>query len=405
MTQRTVSPINTATTLPQVTVVSGPDLISSMPFLVKFRGLPFKIFAAMLDRTLGDFLCRGYFAAAVKLNFGPSQLTAYYRDDRPYKKDIVAINPYIDRTIKVSGDSYLPLEAFYDPFDRHLIPGTEKFIQSGHARPDLVLVPSMMLLEDLPRFQHLPVFALPETQRPKFEDRLVQLGLDPARWYCCIFYRQPNYKFRGATAYRDVGDRPFEALVNWIIDELGGQVVRIGHPQMRRFAARMGFIDLSVVEDEFMLHAAAASRARFMVVTPSGPAMLPGVFKVPFAMTNAVSILGAWDPDHLLLPRHVFRPDGRRIDIRMLLKRSKWHDAMISEFVRNRGFKLADNTFEELREVTRMLFERTTEHTGWRPPPQPIYVKSSGRYVLPEPYRRPLTIVEFPELAPKTPPT
>lgn len=403
MLKTTKTTVDLATTLPRVTIISGDGHTYAQPFLIKSHRLPSIIFAAMVDRTLGDFLCRNYFAAAIKLNHGRARLTAYYRDDRPYKKDIISLNPYLDRTIRVSGDSHLPIESFYAAADRHNIPGVEGFIRGGHARPDLVLVPSMMMLEDLARFRHMPVFAIPEARRAGLEERLVQHGLDPSRWFACIFYRQPNYKFRGPTHYRDVNDLPFEQLTNWIIDELGGQVVRIGHPQMRRFSAGRGFVDLSMVEDDFMLHAVAVSRARFMVVTPSGPAMLPGVFGVPFAMTNAISILGAWDPSHLLLPRHVFSPSGERLPVQTLMGNALWYDYKIRELTMSGGHELADNTIEELCAVTRMLYDSTTSCVGWREPPKPYRVRGAGAYVVPEPFRRPLTIVEFPDLAPKKP--
>lgn len=402
-TKSTKPSVDVSTTLPAVTIISGDGQAHTQPFLVKSHRTPYTIFAAMLDRTLGDFLCRNYFAAAVKLNHGRALLTGYYRDDRPYKKDIVALNPYLDRTIRVSGESYLPIEAFYAAADRHNIPGVESFIKGGHAQPDIVLVPTMMMLEDLARFRHMPVFAIPEARRVELEERLIRQGLDPNRWYACIFYRQPNYKFRGPTHYRDVNDLPFEHLTNWIIDNLGGQVVRIGHPEMRRFSPGKDFVDLSVVEDDFMLHAAAVSRARFMVVTPSGPAMLPGIFGVPFAMTNAVSILGAWDPSHLLLPRHVFSPSGERLPIQALMQNELWYDHKIRELTMLKGYRLADNTFEELSAITRMLYDATTNCAGWRPPPEPYRVRGVGGYVVPEPFRRRLTVIEFPALAPKKP--
>lgn len=39
-----------------------------------------KIFAAMLDRALGDFLTRNLYAAAVRMLFETVKLTVYYRD-------------------------------------------------------------------------------------------------------------------------------------------------------------------------------------------------------------------------------------------------------------------------------------------------------------------------------------
>jgi putative glycosyltransferase (TIGR04372 family) len=390
----------TATT-PEITIISGTPSEKAPGFADRFSQRPFFILAAMLDRTLGDFLCRSYFAAAVKFNTPRSMLIALYRDDRPYKNAILDINPYLDGTFRIASGSYLPLDAFNVSTDREAVPGIEEFIRHGYCWADQVLVPSMMHLEDFIRFEHLPVFMIPKAKRAGLDERLVMLGLDPHRWYSCIFYREPTYKFRTPTPYRDVGDKAFEEISNWIIDELGGQVVRIGHPQMRRFPARPGFVDLSVLEDEFLLHAAAVSRARFMLATPAGPALLPAIFGVPFALTNAVSPLGAWDKSHLLLPRHILSPDGRRVEIKSMLRKGAWQDHVVRDLIRDKGFTVRDNSFEELREVARMLFEQTTGITGWRQPPEMTAAPIASHYQPRQPIRREVTFVQFPELAAK----
>lgn len=397
-----VPAIDTVTTIPALTVVSAPDRIDHYPFVVKRQKRPFTIFAALLDCALGEFLNCSYFAAAVKLNHGNARLTVYYRTDRPYKDDALAINPYVDRVVKIAGPSVLPIELFYESYDRFHVEQSTNFIRAGHASPDLILTKSMMLTHDLPRFEHYPVFAIPEARRAQVEARLVESGLDPTRWYCCLYYRQGNYKYRGGANYRDVDDKPFEALTAWIIEKLGGQVVRIGHPEMRPFPARPGFVDLSRLENDFLLQAAAMARARFMITTMSGPASVPGMFGVPFAATNAVGILGCWSHDHLLLPRHIFRPDGRRIPLERLLKSGEWNEGHVRYFYR-KGCKLIDNSIDELREITLMLHAQTADTTTWRPPPQMKVIAGDLEYVTPRHYRNNIKIVQFPALTPQIP--
>jgi putative glycosyltransferase (TIGR04372 family) len=170
---------------------------------------------------------------------------------------------------------------------------------------------------------------------------------------------------------------------------------------MRRFTLRPGFVDLSIIENDFLLQAAAISRARFMVTTPAGPALLPSIFGVPFVLTNATSALGAWDKSHLLLPRHIFSPDGRRVKIESMLRKGVWQDHLVRDLVREKGFTVRDNSFEELREVARVLFDQTTTTTGWRPPPEKAEAPSAGNYHPRQPIRREVTLVQFPELAGK----
>lgn len=389
-------------TKPEITILSGNSTEEARGFSDRFSQRPFSILAMALDRALGEFVCRNFFAAAVKFNTPRSVLVILYRGDRPYKDAILDINPYVDGTLDISGAPHIPLDAFNGYGDRDIIPSAEEFVRLGYCWPDQVLVPSMMQLEDFARFVHLPVFSIPKAKRSELDERLIGLGLDPGHWYCCIFYREATYQFRPALSYRDVGDVAFEQLSNWIIDELGGQVVRVGHPQMRRFPARKGFVDLSALENEFLLQAAAVSRARFMVTTPSGPALLPPTFGVPFALTNATCALGAWDRNHLILPRHILSPDGRRVRTESMLRKGAWHDQAVKELVRDKGFTVRDNSFEELREITRMLFTRTAEVVGWRQPPEKAEPLATSHYQPRQPIIREATLVQFPELAAKS---
>ena len=384
------------------------DLVSSLPgagprlFQKRGRDRPVKIFAAALDRTLGDFLTRGIYAAAVKMHYANARLALYYRDDRPYKRDLVAINPYIDQKIVIAGDRATPLDVFYPHPDRADIPGTRDFIKIGLADPDIVLTPSMMVVEDLLRFDRHPIFRIPEDRVSELSDRLVGLGLDPNRWFCCLFYRQPNYDGRGATTYRDVDDRPFEALARHIIGDLGGQVVRLGHPGMRSFDIGPGFVDLSRLKNEFMVQAMAVSRARFMVTTSSGPAHLPGAFDVPYVVTNSLSIWGVWTPAGMIMPNHLFDETGKRFDIRELAAMGALNWGSVRHFTKNRGCRLVENSFEELRAVTDLLWSRSSDCPSWRPPAPVPMPAPTNRIDFLQPYCRSVTVVEFPELWPKS---
>jgi putative glycosyltransferase (TIGR04372 family) len=351
---------------------------------------------------LGDFLTRGIFAAAVKMHFDNAHLTFYYRDDRPYKKDLVAINPYIDQEIVVTGDRTTALDQFDISLDRAPRSGSLDFRKLGISDPDIVLTPSMMRVEDLLRFDRYPVFRMPEAQVPELSGRLIDLGLDPHRWFCCLFYRQQNYRYRGATAYRDVDDRPFEALARYVIEELDGQVVRIGDPNMRSFDLGPGFVDLSRLTNEFMVQAMAVSRARFMVGTNSGPSHLPGAFDVPYVITNTLSIWLVWTPAGKILPYHLIDSAGVRVDVKALLDLGIFDQGSIRNLVTNRGCTLAQNTFEELRQTVNLLHAQTSDCRGWRPNGEAHRPPAKNRIDFLQPYRQPVTVLRFPTHGPKS---
>lgn len=364
---------------------------------------PFIIFATMLDRTLGDFFDRNVFAATAKMCFARGHLIAYHRDDRPYKADIIAMNPYIDRQIVVPGKAILPIEMFYMPVDRFKLAGSDEFIRQGMATPDLLLVPNTMLQEDLLRYEHIPQFSIPQDRRAALEERLISLGLDPKRWFCVIFHRDPTYQFRGPTRHRDTNDQPFETVARHVIYELGGQVVRLGHPQMRRFDLPRDFVDLSVIENEFMLHAAAVSRARFMMTAPAGPASLPGVFDVPHIVTNGITLPSCCTPIGYLMTRHIFDPEGKRLDTADLISKGLLGDDNIRQFMATPGFRILENTEQELIAAANFIHDRTGDCTGWRPEPLRRSHVPSEQFVVKGPFRRSINVIEFPELWPKAP--
>ena len=69
------------------------------------------------------------------MHYADARLAFYYRDDRPYKRDIVAINPYIDQRVVVAGDRITALDAFDPRGDGSDIPDTDKFARHGLADP------------------------------------------------------------------------------------------------------------------------------------------------------------------------------------------------------------------------------------------------------------------------------
>jgi putative glycosyltransferase (TIGR04372 family) len=259
----------------------------------------------------------------------------------------------------------------------------------------------MMIIQDLLRFDRYPIFQIPVAQRGALEARLIELGVDPRRWFSCIYYRQGNSDLRGRASYRDVDDRPFEALARHIIADMGGQVVRIGHSAMRPWDIGEGFVDLSRLEDEFMTQAAAVSLARFMISTSSGPGHLPGVFDVPYAITNTLSIWLVWKSNDLVLPNHLIDPNGARVDLRRLIDSGLFNQDSIRTMVERRAYRLVENTAGELCALADMLHGATTDCPGWRrsvPPPPPPPPNFFG---FPQPYRRKVNIVEFPQHWPR----
>jgi putative glycosyltransferase (TIGR04372 family) len=105
-------------------------------------------------------------------------------------------------------------------------------------------------------------------------------------------------------------------LVEYITGRLGGQVVRIGHPDMTPFPSRPGFIDLALLENNFMLHAHAVARARFLVGSLTGTSHLGSALNTPTRITNCVEppfFQSCWRDHDTALFAKLYDRDGRRV--------------------------------------------------------------------------------------------
>jgi hypothetical protein len=126
----------------------------------------------------------------------------------------------------------------------------------------------------------------------------------------------------------------------------------------------------------------------------------PCVFNVPYVVTNSLSIWAVWTPDGMIMPNHLINRQGRRVGLRRLIDTG----TLDWEFVRaalHHGCRLVENSREELYAVARLLYERTSDCPAWRPPaaaPPPAPV---DRFDYFQPYRQPVTVVEFPQHWPK----
>lgn len=366
-----------------------------------------KIIALILNRTLGEFIDQNVFAASVKALFDNAQLCVYYRNDRPYKAPIISMNPSINSGCQVKDRKSLPLDFFDIAGEPPVAHSDRRWYSAGFASPDIVLTPSVMRPAAIGTMPAKARLEVPANRRQQLDDQLEALGLDRRRWFCTIHYRESGYEFRPDRPARDHDPKVFEALANRIIDDLGGQVVRIGHPGMVPFQPRPGFVDVSPVDDGFLLQANALSRARFHLCTPSGTSTLASALGTPLA--HVCDVHGdpyIWGEQDYVLCSHLITPEQKRVSVRSLHTRmfggDRWKERMVSEL----GFQIVHCSVEELLAMARHMTTVTADVTGWRE--NPVVRKESGprpnRLELPVTRRKHRArVVHFPDLAPRLP--
>lgn len=315
---------------------------------------PFVIFAALMHRTLGDFIEQLVFAASVKEMFSHARLNVYFKPDRPYKADVVRLSPQVDSVWPT--EKHLPMELFDTAGDKPLV-GPEAWYEQGCDAPDLVLTPSNCLQRSLGSFSRRAVFQVPDPEN--WDSRLREL-VRPG-WYCVMHYREAGYGFRDARGEnRDVPAEYAEPVIDAIIAK-GGQVVRIGHPEMTRLRARNGYIDLSAAP--FFLQAQAVNRSRFFLeLSPSGPASLATAFDVPRLRCNSLNLEGPVDHESIVMPIRVSDDDGKDVT-ETLIRENRMNDITFRD---NTDFTLKKCRLSDILFCVDELLETTKSVTSWR---------------------------------------
>jgi putative glycosyltransferase (TIGR04372 family) len=391
--------------IPNLQYHAVPASPVTMPHKVARASSKVRIFVGLLDRALGEVIIKNLFAAAVHCQFDDAFTTVYFHQDRPYKSDIVNLNPHVSKTLMAGPGFELPIEYFYGFGDRAPVPGADDFIKRGLAFPDLLITPSMVDATDPMRFDYLPYLGIPRALQAELDQRLVDLGLDPNCWFCCLYYREKGSRGRNRIARRDVNSEPFMRLCEWIIKDLGGQVVRIGDPGMTPFPDLPGFVDLSRLEDQFLLQANSVARARFGVVTSSGPAALFGAFGIPHCISNAIGFSTNWRETDFVLPRHFRGPNGDLFDVSDAVSGGYWNEFTVENMLQQGGYTPIDNSPEELKAAANILHGQTDDTTGWRAHRDVLahaaqYKNRPNQHVLNAPIRKSVSIRQFPDRTP-----
>lgn len=374
---------------------------------------PFIIVGILTSRALGDFIVNNVVAASIKKLFKHSKLYFYCQNDRYYKKSILKMNPYVDRVFYMEKNAHLAMDNFghftdIQAMGEH-VPNYVTRLESWHRlkcnAPNLIISPSTMIEGTLGSFESPARLAVPENRVNDLATRLAAKGVDPDRWFSVIHYRESTYKLRPARHNRDVSHKPFMELSDRIIKELGGQVVRVGHPGMAPFPARQGFVDLSAEEEAaFDLQAFAISRARFMVGVSTGPLQLASALGTPVANTNLSmpgNIPGCWNDHDLCLHLNLYLSDGSRVSSADATKYGLFDRRRLAKLEGDKQVFVLQNSADELFRIAEMLHDRSEETQGWRIPVQEPFPDREipNQFTYPLRQNKSVPIVEFPDLA------
>lgn len=323
---------------------------------------PIKIFASINTRSFGEFVLRLLYVNSVAEQFDNREVTLLYRNDTDFKQALVKLLPDA-KLVKVSVNSYLPSLDLISPRTVHEIPGFEHW--TGHAQ-DLVITEGMATEIGLLGFDRLGYLRIPDDHLAYCCNELIQRGIRPDKWFVTVHARESGYYTAARNTYRNANLEAYKAAVDHILD-MGGQVIRLGHPQLTSFGKMPGLLELGLEPGAALLQAFAVSRARYMLAGPSGPMALAEAFHIPTAYANS------WDL-YLCNDRAIVRtvdlisPDGTLYNQERIVD-------MIPHGLKpllESGYRTEQVSSQEMIRLVSEVHRVTEDCLGWREP-EPIY--------------------------------
>lgn len=350
-----------------------------------------RIFASLSARTLGDYVGYAVIASSIKERFDDAELFVYIRDDRAYKPHVARCirNARAVLSMPVGGGS-IPIDFFDSHAGRPSL--DSKFWEDSSLHlTDIVLAGNMMregMLNAMPSTTLAPP---PETVAPS-DAALASHGLDPSKWIATVYWKEDGYAHRGFNPIRTITDpTPYLALIRYIVEQLGGQVVRLGHPTPTELPKLPGVVDLAKVQGSEWLQMYAVARSRFFIASSSGPAAYGPAFGVPTANTDQNLCYGVWGANDYVLTQGIMTADQR------WYRQTEAFDAglLYLETDLKTFRKLSRNTAQDLCHAADEMMRVSADCTGWREfkvrevtGPRP----NSVTFPLPFRYRRELLI-------------
>jgi putative glycosyltransferase (TIGR04372 family) len=317
------------------------------------------------SRELGELLVRNLFLGALSRRFPESVVYAFINPDTPDQARSVLLNPAIDYVLladRVSDQLLTNLPWWVGADDEWLLkrgPITGVFLWPS---PDGIWLGG----QDAPGWRDPAwrdivdntLFRVPAAIAEDCSRRLVELGLDPDRWFVTLHIREDGSD--GAPAHpgsiREL-DRYVELIRH--IHARGGQVVRLGDPST---TALPGLVDLSPHDDSFLLQSYACSRSRFFFGSDAAPSVLAVGFNTPAALVNVVAEVAFFTApkNHIVATKTFELDDGRIVRDAAAAKHrvlgdAAWrHEASCHEL-----------PADELCHIADLMLERTAGSSGW----------------------------------------
>ncbi|MHB1206348.1 MAG: TIGR04372 family glycosyltransferase [Rhodospirillaceae bacterium] len=332
---------------------------------------PVNIFANLTYRSFGDFVNGLFFVNCVADRFDHKNVTVLYRNDQDYKREAVSLLPDGYCIEVAAGSSYPPIDLVDSSNPIVKEDGLVPWFLKGRNHQDIFITNAMAANGYLWTFDRQCHLRVPEDKAAACTEELVKQGLDPNRWFCTVHAREPGYLDKPNTPnFRDCDPTVFWHAVNHIARNLGGQVVRLGHPAMTPYPPLEGVVDLSRDASNSLLQTFAISRSRFFLGGPSGPSAVADAFHVPSAVADVVDYC-PYNDGLVIRTIDLVTPEGRVYRQKDLFDAGYSKLRVMDALRSGKGYRMSKNSIAEVIRLTNFIHEKTADTTGWRTPAAP----------------------------------
>jgi putative glycosyltransferase (TIGR04372 family) len=329
---------------------------------------PIKIFALISSQSFGDYASSLFYLNSVADRFDHAVVTLMIRNDMDFKVPLLSLLPVNYRIVMGAKDAFPGLDLLTLTQINKPAGALAEWYKGKLNEQDIVLTEmtcNSVNLASLDRHRYL---AFPPELAKIYEEKLIALGVPRDQWFCTIHCREPGYANKPmGPNLRDGDPKAFEEATRYIIQELGGRVVRLGHPGMTKFQDIPGYFDLTAIQDP-LLQAYAISRSRFLLLAPSGPGNISEAMGVPMAVVDAVDVWMS-GPLSLLRTVDVIEPSGHVINQAEFEARKLSKLKIFALLQSGKGYQLRKCSASEIKRLTKRIFELTSDQAGgWRTP-------------------------------------
>jgi putative glycosyltransferase (TIGR04372 family) len=347
--------------------------------------------ANAMSRSYGDYIAQLWAINVIVDQFDQRRLTLIVKNDMDFKVSMPRLMTVpIDRLIVLPPQKLQPslelLNADATNPGSNVLSGADEFTRAwfdtGEHRADMFISDQMCSSHTYFNYDRVPFLRYSDEDAQECTQTLLTLGLKPDRWFATLHAREQGYESKPARLnMRDQDPRTFMPAAAHIIEKLGGQVVRLGHPAMTEFPKMDGLIDLSRFRANSFLQTFAISRSRFLLSGPSGPVVVANSLNVPVGQVNAVDVI-ACNKNHVYRTVKVKTADGRTLTNRAFFDSGYFKLKLMKE-LRNGEVMAFIVPAEEVTRMANYMFELTADTTGWREPPPPDVRPRSNKMVWP----------------------